>query len=113
LSEERAPAHVSANIGQKIVKEQVPKKEAPEARSEKVNSHFDGNKEDPLPDIAPPPYSVATETGAGLTPSSLKSESATLEGTDGRNNARSGDIKGPAESKQSSESWTDRLRSRK
>lgn len=113
MSEEKAPANVSANIGQKIVKEQVPKKEAREERSEKVNSHFEGNKEDPLPDIAPPPYSVATETGAELTPSSLKSGSATLEGSDGGNNARNGDIKGSAESKQCSESWTDRLCSRK
>ncbi|KEF59960.1 uncharacterized protein A1O9_04808 [Exophiala aquamarina CBS 119918] len=107
----KAPANVPANIGQKIVKDQGPK-EVSERKSEKVNSHVDGHKEDSLPDIAPPPYSVTTETGAGLTPSSLKSESATLESTDGRNNARSDDIKGSSESKQSHESWTNRLCSR-
>lgn len=112
-SEAKAPANVVANIGQKIIKEQGPKKGAAEDKSEKVNSQFDGHKDDPLPDIAPPPYSVATENGAGLTPSPLKSEPATLEGTDGRNNARSGDIKSSPESKQSHQSWADRLRSRK
>lgn len=113
VDEEKTPAGVSANIGQKIVKEQGSKKNTAEEKSTKVNSQFDGNKEDPLPDIAPPPYSVATKIVDGLTPSSMKSESATLEGTDGRNNARGGDIKSHTESKQSPESWTDRLCSRK
>lgn len=113
VDEGKTPAGVSANIGQKIVKEQGTKKDTAEEKSNKVNSHFDGHKEDPLPDIAPPPYSVATEIIDKLTPSSMKSEPATLEGTDGRNNARGGDNKSYTESKQSPESWTDRLCSRK
>jgi len=104
--------NVPGNIGKGIVKAQGPTNEDPQEKSAKVNSHVDGPKEDSLPDIAPPPYSEATETGAGLTPS-LKSESATLESADGRNDARNHDVKSSAESKQSHDPWTDRLRSRK
>jgi hypothetical protein len=62
-------------------------------KTDQVNSHVEGNKEDPIPDIAPPPYSVA-QNDAELTPSSLKSDSPKMESLVSRTNGGIAAIEG-------------------
>lgn len=101
-----------SNIGQKIVADKEPKAVSDE-KAEKVTPGVqfgDGGKEDTIPDVAPPPYSPPlAEGGPELTSSALKSESASVETANGRDNARTDSVKSPGQGKRGSQSWIDSI----
>ena len=115
-SHSRSPSQSQSqsNIGKRI----VPDNSEPKAtvivsdeKPEKVTPDVefgDGSKEDTIPDVAPPPYSPPlVEGGPELTSSALKSESASMENANGRDNSRTHSVKSPGQGKRGSQSWID------
>ncbi|KIV90042.1 hypothetical protein, variant [Exophiala mesophila] len=115
-SHSRSPSQSQSqsNIGKRIVADNSEPKAAvivSDEKPEKVTPDVefgDGSKDDTIPDVAPPPYSPPlVEGGPELTSSALKSESASMEDANGRDNSRTHSVKSPGQGKRGSQSWID------